>query len=136
MLRRSSDGVYQRSGTGIEKVDAVNVPEPKLSVMPVGESFPVRSDTAQYRLLRQRTLSNGHLEVLTERTGSSGTSYARREIDCDAGTFRYLGEGDTQAEAEQDGPKPGAMGKLIYPSISSETAQFACAKTGKQALMH
>jgi hypothetical protein len=103
---------------------------------PAGESFPVNSDTAKYRLLRQRTLSNGNLEVLTERIGTSGTSYARREINCDAGTFRYLGEGDTQNDAEQDGPNPGAMGILIYPSISSETAEFACGKAGKQARMH
>jgi hypothetical protein len=105
-------------------------------VSPAGECFPVNSDTAKYRLLGQRTLPNGNLEVLTERTGTSGTSFARREIDCDAGTFRYLGEGDTQDEAERDSPNPGAMGILIYPSISSETAEFACGKAGKQARMH
>lgn len=95
------------------------------------EPIPVTSDPASYSLLRARTLPSGNLEVLTRRDGKSGTSYSRREIDCAAGTFRYVGEGDTREQAEEDGPNPGDMGPLMEPSISSETAIYVCAREGR-----
>lgn len=94
-----------------------------------GEVIPVTSDPgATYSLLRWSTLPGGNREALTRRDGRSGTSYARREIDCEARTFRYLGEGDTEAEAEVDSPDPGKMGELVPLSISAEVADYVCGK--------
>jgi hypothetical protein len=76
-----------------------------------------------------RRLAGGHLEVLSQRTGPSGTSYARREIDCRAETFRYLGEGDNRAEAERDSPNPGPMTALTGTSASSDVATEACVRS-------
>lgn len=95
-----------------------------------GEPVPVAGDPAgaSYQLIRWSEMPNGHREALTRRDGSSGTSYARREIDCAGRRFRYLGEGDTRQEAEGDSPNPGELAELVSGSISSEVADFVCAK--------
>lgn len=93
-----------------------------------GAPIPVRSDPARasYYLLGWQEMPNGNREALTRRDGRSGTSYARREINCRANTFRYLGEGDTRAEAEADAPNRGRMAELVPGSISSEVSEFVC----------
>jgi hypothetical protein len=97
-----------------------------------GEPVPVLSDPrARYWLLDWSRMSNGNLEALTRRSGPSGVRYARREIDCGTMTFRYLGEGDSVAEARQDSPNPGGMGDLVAGSISTEVSQFVCRKARK-----
>ena len=94
-----------------------------------GELIPVESDPrATYQLLSWSEMPNGHREALTRRNGSSGTSYARREIDCAGKRFRYLGEGDTRQEAEAKMQNPGEMGELVPGSISSEVSEFVCTK--------
>jgi hypothetical protein len=94
-----------------------------------GEVIPVPSDPrATYHLLQWSTLPNGHREALTGREGPSGISYARREIDCEGMRFRYLGEGDTRAEAEADAPNRGEMAELIPGSISTEVSEYVCRK--------
>ena len=95
-----------------------------------GEPIPVEGDPAgaKYQLLRWTEMPNGNREALTRRDGTSGTSYARREIDCASRRFRYLGEGDTRREAEADAPNLGEMAELVPGSISSEVADFVCAQ--------
>ena len=95
-----------------------------------GVLIPVPGDPARavYQLIEMSQMSNGNLEVLTRRDGSSGTSYARRETDCRNMTFRYVGEGDTRAQAEEDSPNRGSMGELVPGSISTEISEFACAR--------
>jgi hypothetical protein len=94
-----------------------------------GEVIPVSSDArATYHLLDWSQLPNGNREALTSREGPSGTSFARREIDCDRMMFRYLGEGDTRAEAEADAPNPGNMAELVPGSISTEVSEYVCGK--------
>jgi hypothetical protein len=95
-----------------------------------GEPIPVPGDPAHasYQLVRWSEMPNGHRESFTHRDGTSGTSYARREIDCSKRQFRYLGEGDTRQEAEEDLSNPGKMAELVPGSISSEVADFVCAK--------
>lgn len=94
-----------------------------------GVSIPVESDPrAKYQLVSWSGMPNGHREALTRRDGTSGTSYARREIDCAGRRFRYLGEGDTREEAEAAAPDPGRMAELVPGSISSEVSDFVCAK--------
>jgi hypothetical protein len=98
---------------------------------PTNEGFPIAAPSdpgAQYRILAIRRMRRGHLDVLSRRDGRSGTSFARREIDCDARTFRYLGEGDTREEAAQDGPNPGPMTEITGTSASSDVLRAACAR--------
>jgi hypothetical protein len=112
--------------------------EPKIVVPPLeagAERIPVRGDPARatYYLLRMEKMRNGHYEVLTRRDGSSGTSYARREIDCIGDwTFRYLGEGNTREDAEMDSPNPSAMTELVPGSISSEVTSHVCLSIPRQ----
>ena len=93
---------------------------------PSGPSIPVSSDGASYQLISSQKMSNGNLEVVTRRDGPSGRSFARREIDCEAMTFRYLGEGDTLDQAMEDVPQPGDLSEAMATSISGEVARFAC----------
>lgn len=114
--------IFLACGEPAEQARPATVPEE-------GEAIPVTSDPgATYHLLRWSTMPGGNREALTRRDGRSGTSYARREIDCEARTFRYLGEGDTRAEAEVDAPNPGGMGELVPPSISAQVADYVCGK--------
>jgi hypothetical protein len=95
-------------------------------------SISVPSDPgATYRLISRSRLRNGNLEAVTRRDGRSGTSFTRREIDCGAMTFRYLGEGDTLAQALADGPNPGEMAELTTESISTYVSEFVCRKAGR-----
>ena len=94
-----------------------------------GPPIIVRSDPgASYLLISKGKLPNGNLEVVTQRSGPSGVSFARREVDCSSMTFRYLGEGDTLAEAKEDGPNPGQMAEAMSTSISGEVSRSACSQ--------
>lgn len=96
-----------------------------------GELIPVRGDPAgaTYQLLDWSEQPNGRRIAMTRRDGSSGTSYARREVDCRRMQHRYLGEGDTRAEAEEDYSSPNTMSDLVAGSISAEITNFVCAKS-------
>jgi hypothetical protein len=95
-----------------------------------GYAIPSPSDPgARYRILSVKRLPGPRLEVLSRRVGPSGTSFARREIDCRAVTYRYLGEGDSRAEAERDSPNPGSMTELTATSASADVAVEACARS-------
>lgn len=93
-----------------------------------GVLIPVTSDPAgaTYYLLDWSEQPDGNRVALTRREGRSGTSFARREINCEARTFRYLGEGETRTEAEADSPNRGDMAELVPGSISSEVADYVC----------
>ena len=117
-----------------EENEASNVsPDAEISATSspaIGPEIPVNSDPGvTYYLVDSSKLSNGNLEVTTERNGSSGRSYARREINCGNMTFRYLGEGDTLDEAKIDGPNLGAMSEAMSTSISGEVSRYACANS-------
>lgn len=96
-----------------------------------GDAIDVPSDPGVgYRLLDVSPGKNGNLIAISRREGKSGVSYARREIDCTAMTFRYLGEGDTLEQAKADSPNPGDMGVLTDGSISDVISKYACRKAG------
>jgi hypothetical protein len=108
------------------KADVVTTPVRRAEE---GTPFDVASDPrASYRLLKWSPLKNGNIEAVTLREGPSGISYARREIDCDDQTFRYLGEGDTRQDAMRDSPNIGEMSALVSGSISAVTVDVVCAE--------
>ena len=119
----------------VETVDADNMNMiPVTSEQPTGEAaggtaFDVPSDPrARYFLLNVAPGEGGNIVATTRREGPSGTSFSRREINCDAQTFRYIGEGDTLEQAKQPAPNPGDMGPLVDGSISDVSVKFACAQ--------
>lgn len=97
-----------------------------------GEPFTVESDPrANYRLLRWTRMRNGNIEAVTRRDGPSGTSFARREIDCRTRLFRYLGEGDALDDALKDSKNIGEMTDLVSGSIADVTVTVTCARATK-----
>jgi hypothetical protein len=83
---------------------------------------------ATYALLSVTKGKGGNIIAMTRRTGSSGTSYSNREIDCGAQLARYIGEGDTRADAEKPLSNPGDMASLVEGSSTWAAVQAACAK--------
>lgn len=94
----------------------------------VAQPIAVPSDPrASYSAVERRSLGPDRVEIITRREGPSGVTFARREVDCRALTFRYLGEGDTLAQARRPGPPPTRMAQLVEGSISYHVVHFACA---------
>ena len=91
----------------------------------------VSDPSATYHLLRSSRLATGNLQVITRRQGRSGISFARREVNCSAMTFRYLGEGDTLAQALSNSRNQGRMTEAMSTSISGEVSRFACKRATK-----
>ncbi|WP_020395359.1 hypothetical protein [Thiolinea disciformis] len=63
--------------------------------------------------------------IITKRVGISGISYSSRLYDCAAGTFKYLGTGETRAAMEQSQPDPN-MTALTAGSIAYYVGLEAC----------
>lgn len=93
----------------------------------MAQAIAVPSDPrARYELVSKIRRDDGLVEITTRRQGPSGTSFARREVDCRRRLFRYLGEGDALKEARRLAPSPGRMSPLVDGSISDHIVRFAC----------
>jgi hypothetical protein len=69
------------------------------------QPIPVPSDPrARYEAVSVDKRRDGLVEIITRRQGPSGTSFARREVDCRQRLFRYIGEGDTLEQAKRPAP--------------------------------
>ena len=138
LIGKCSGGRDEASGPGaLPGADDFDIPT--LPPTDEGEPFSIPSDSrASYRLLKWSRLPNGHLEALTRRDGPSGTSFERREIDCETMTYRELGEGDTREDAVKDVPNVGHMTELTPESISTYTAGLVCGKAvaGRERAPH
>jgi hypothetical protein len=85
---------------------------------------------AQYTVLDvDRAPNNGEVYITTQRDGKSGTSYAKRLINCSKQTFRYVGDADTLKEMKSQN-LTGEMGALVNGSISWHASQYACKHLG------
>lgn len=58
----------------------------------------VPSDTKASYYLTEVSSLGGNLSIVTKRLGPIGQSFSKREIDCSANMFRYLGDGETLEE--------------------------------------
>ncbi len=91
------------------------------------QPISIPSDSrAEYTALQITPKPNGLVEILSQRVGPSGTSFAMREVNCRTNQARYIGEGDTRAAAMRRKNPPWEMGPLFEGSISWHVSQFAC----------
>lgn len=92
------------------------------------ENVPILFDepNTTYTIIWHKVNPDGLIEIMVERTGSSGTSYSKKEIDCASHSDRYLGTGDSIEEALM--PRPDD--KLTYSDAGSAGASIdaACEK--------
>lgn len=103
---------------------------PAAPVDDAGTPYSAPADpNATYSLLSVQPGKGGNILAMTRRTGSSGTSYSNREIDCVAQLARYIGEGDTREDAEKPSSNPGDMAPLVEGSSTHAAVQAACAKS-------
>ena len=94
-----------------------------------GTPFKVASDSrARYFLLGVVPGKRGNIIATTRREGPSGITFARREINCSAQTYRYLGEGDNVKQTYRPNYSVGEMSDLDDGSISDVVVKFACSK--------
>jgi hypothetical protein len=111
----------------------LNMDEPTAQPEHHGPVIDVWSDSkAAYTDEGSGVLPNGNLWITTRRDGPSGVSFAKREIDCGAGMFRYLQEGDTLESMTDDAPSE--MAPLTEGSISTLVSDYACRKHGRGAI--
>lgn len=121
----------QGSGSPLMEVDAPATPA--ASEDQKGARIEVWSDAnAKYTDQGSGVLDNGNLWLITRRDGPSGVSYAKREIDCGAGEFRYTQEGDT-LESMSD-VKDAEMAPLTEGSISTLVSDYACRKHERRSV--
>jgi hypothetical protein len=102
--------------TTIAKFDAINV--------------EVRADPGvQYVVYNVAKRPDGLIEVYSRRIGKSGTSYAKRLVNCKNWTFMYLAEGDTIEELSIPRPDP-KMSQMVAGSSSTAISYHACKAAG------
>lgn len=102
----------------------------RAEVQATGPKIPVWSDKkATYTDEGSGVLENGNLWVITRRNGPSGLTFAKREINCRASTFRYMAEGTSIADLRDSDDH--SMGDLTEGSISTLIAEYACRKHGR-----
>ena len=93
--------------------------------------------SAKYTLVEVVRRPDNLVEVTSRRDGKSGTSYAKRLVDCENARFVYLGDGDTVEEmrenenmwkeraASEGKPFPDMAG-LTPGSISTYVSEYGC----------
>lgn len=97
---------------------------PVIAAKPQALHIPTDSK-AKYTVLSVNKSGRNGAIIVTRRVGSSGTSYAKRLVDCKASKFKYLGSSDTLAGLKKSKPSP-RMSSLINGSISYHVSKFAC----------
>lgn len=113
-------------------VDAEASPARATASSRAAATIPVPTDVrARYFVIETGRLAGGNVTITSRREGPSGTTYARRECDCRSGRFRYLGEGQTLADARRSKVPPETMADLFTTgdglgSISYHVCQYAC----------
>jgi hypothetical protein len=93
------------------------------------ERFPTidvpNDPAARYDVLMLVAERGGTLEIVTRRVGGSEATFVQREIDCRAGTMRYLGQGHSVEEMNAD-HRPYVLDSIDPQSISGHIADYAC----------
>jgi hypothetical protein len=80
---------------------------------------------ARYAIIDVKSVDVEHIEVISRRDGPSGTSFAKRLVNCKEATFKYLAEGDTMVDLASSKPDE-TMAELTEGSISAYISMYAC----------
>ncbi len=96
---------------------ALSANQPQSGISEGGE-FIIPSDShATYEQIDTGTLGD-LMTLTTKRVGPSGTTYSKRAFDCQAGTTKYIGTGDTIQQMEASSPEremsPVTEGSIAY----------------------
>jgi hypothetical protein len=93
----------------------------------MAQQISIPSDrTANYTAMQITRKANDLVEIATRRIGTSGTTFALREVNCRTTQARYLGEGDTLEEAMRRKNSDSSLKPLLEGSISWEVSRYAC----------
>jgi hypothetical protein len=131
LLAKSLATVDNKAAENLADTQTTSVTDaksPTTSIAPV--SFNVTADPGvEYVVFDVQKRPDGLIEVLSRRRGSSGTSYARRLVDCQNWKFMYLAEGDTVAELSVLHPD-ARMAELTAGSSSTAVSYNGCKLAG------
>jgi hypothetical protein len=87
----------------------------------------IPTDTeAKWAILSVTKRSDGLVEVISRRVGSSVTNYSKRLVDCANSRFMYLGSGDTLEKMKGGGGADSKMAALTEGSVSTYVSAYAC----------
>lgn len=96
----------------------------------LGEPISIPADADAQYTITERGGTPDKPTITTKRVTMSGTTYARREFDCQHRMFRYLGEGDSMADVDASTPD-AKMGPVADGSIEDYLGRAACAGKAK-----
>ena len=127
--RQFAAGVLQRELTDLSKPASSGTEE----------ILPVPSDVrATYRLISVKPGKKQTAVVVTKREGPSGQSHSRRECSCPPTKWRYLGDGETLADAMRDRNPIDPMRPIEAASNGAWPPSFyvcveACKRVGRES---
>ena len=91
-----------------------------------GNQILIPSDPGAEYFVLKKTLGAGGIRILeTKRVGSSGISYSRRMFDCNNGTVKYLGTGESVDSMNRSGADQ-ELKPIVGGSIADYEADEAC----------
>lgn len=94
-------------------------------VLAAETAIQIPSDSsAKYFVLGKGGTGNERT-ITTKRVGSSGTGYSTRLYNCDQGTVKYLGTGDSIEAMAASQPDP-SMSQVVPGSIAHYVGLEAC----------
>jgi len=102
-----------------------------VATSPIGlaEEIPIDIETdleGDYFIVEQTGPENRPV-VIVKQVDGAYTYFIKREFDCDAHRFRYLGEGESLAAMAASEPEPASEMDDIRPgSISGQLAGYVC----------
>ena len=88
-------------------------------------TLAVPSDSKAKYFVIERGGTADNPTLVTKRVGPSGTSYSKRQFDCRARTWKYLGDGETVDEMKRSKPDKN-MAPLVSGSIADYLWRDAC----------
>ncbi|MCY1402383.1 hypothetical protein D3C76_446160 [compost metagenome] len=86
--------------------------------------FSSQQDDAMYSIVAMTNDSSGRT-VITKRVGISGTSYAKRVLNCNEQTVRLLGQGKTLQDLFTAEPDAESI-PIFTGSLAESIARVAC----------
>ena len=110
-------------------------PEPRVATIPqlVRSLISVPSDRrAQYAVIGKIIKKGARVVITTRRDGPSGRSFSRRECTCNKMLYRYLGDGETLAEALSDRVPADNLSPRVRGSISDHICRHGCRVVGER----